>query len=53
MEYVDDSDASFNWSTWDGPQRIGKGVRTVVNQRKNGDLPDNSIVKIGPEILGS
>ena len=48
LERKDDRNISFSCYTWNGPQRLGKKkTGRIGNQRKNQDLPDNSIVKIG------
>ena len=44
LENVGDSDISWSWCTWNGPQRVGKGIR---NSRKSEEESRPfSIVKI-------
>ena len=51
MEQESDSDTS--WCTWNGPQRIRKGIRRVGNRRRNGDHSAYRIVEIGQITEGS
>ena len=46
MKNAGDSNTCSSWYTWNGPQRIGKGIGTVANLGKNQDHPNNSIVEI-------
>ena len=46
MEHKSDDDTSYNWCTQNGPQRLGKGTVRVGDQRKNGNHPNYSIIKI-------
>ena len=47
MEHEGDGDTSCNWSTWNNPQRIGKGTGRLGNKRTSWDQPNYSIIKIG------
>ena len=37
VEHKGDGDSNFKWSTWNGPQRLGKGVGKVRNRRTDRD----------------
>ena len=45
MESEDDTNC--NWSTKNGPKRLGRKTGGIGNQKKNRDRPDNSIIEIG------
>ena len=46
MEHEGESDTNCNWCIQNNPQRLGKGVGRVGNQRMRRDHP-SYIVKIG------
>ena len=35
MEQEGDGDSNCNWSTWNDPERFGKGTGRIGNQRMN------------------
>ena len=43
-EHEGDGDTNYRWSTWNGPQELGKETRGIENQRKNQYHLDHSIV---------
>ena len=47
VEHEGDGDTNGDWSTWNGPQKIGKRTVKFQNQRSNQNYPDNGIVEIG------
>ena len=53
MEHEGGGDTNCNWFTWKIPQRVDKGTRRLGNKRASGDHPNNSIIKIGQNIVKS
>ena len=47
VKHEDNHDTNCNWSTWNGPQRLGKGTGIVGSWSSNQDHPDCNIVEIG------
>ena len=43
-KHESDGDISWSWFTLNGPQRLGKWIWGIRNQRKNRDHPDYSFV---------
>ena len=46
MEHESDCDTNCNWCVLYSHQRTGTGTGIFGNKRRNGDLPNNSIVEI-------
>ena len=46
MEREGDGYTSYNWCSWNKPQRISKGTGRLGNKKPSGDHPYCSIVKI-------
>ena len=46
VEHLDDDNINCNSCTWNSSQTIGKGTRTIANQRKNQNYLDYSVVEI-------
>ena len=46
MEHEGDGDTSWNWCTWNNPQRIDKRTGRLGTERTSGDHPNDSIIKI-------
>ena len=40
IEHEIDGDTNCNWSTWNGPQKLGKRAGRVENWRNNRDHPN-------------
>ena len=46
MEHESNGDTNYNWCTWNGPQRLSKGIERDGNLRMCQDNPNYSITKI-------
>ena len=47
INHDSDSNTDYNWCTWNGRQRLGKGTGKSGNRRTCRDHPNYSITKIG------
>ena len=47
MEHEGAGDTNCYWSTWNNPERIGKGTGRLRSQKISRDYPDFGINKIG------
>ena len=50
MEHEGDSNISCNWSTWNNPQRLSKGIGRFRSRKKSRDPQDYIIIKVGQNI---
>ena len=47
IDHENDDVTNFYLSAWNEPQKFGKGIQRIVNQKTNQDHPDYNIVEIG------